>query len=281
MIDLFGLTGDTAPPKLEVLHRPAATPAGARPLLFVHGAYAGAWCWDEHFLPYFARQGFDSYALSLCGHGDSGGSLHMAGISDYVDDLRRTVARLPSEPVLIGHSMGGMVIQKYLEHHTAPAVALMAPVPSGGLGGSVLRLMTGDPWLFAQISLVHAGARDLVDVPTASRAVFSESLDPALREQYAARMQGESQRAVLDMTLTGLPRRWRMRIPPMLVMGAEDDALFSPAMIRRTAMSYGAEVLILPDMAHAMMLERDWQRAADALLAWLRRQPAVMQQENH
>jgi pimeloyl-ACP methyl ester carboxylesterase len=41
------------------------------PLLFLHGALADAWVWDEHFLPSFAAQGYDAHALSFRGHGTS------------------------------------------------------------------------------------------------------------------------------------------------------------------------------------------------------------------
>ena len=50
---------------LEVLcHTPAGV-ARETPLLFIHGAYTGAWCWDECFMPWFAEQGYSCYALSL------------------------------------------------------------------------------------------------------------------------------------------------------------------------------------------------------------------------
>ncbi|MFS8016801.1 putative alpha/Beta hydrolase [Helianthus anomalus] len=35
------------------------------PLVFVHGSFHAAWCWSEHWLPFFSENGFDSYALSL------------------------------------------------------------------------------------------------------------------------------------------------------------------------------------------------------------------------
>lgn len=35
------------------------------PLVFVHGSYHAAWCWAEHWLPFFSSSGFDSYAISL------------------------------------------------------------------------------------------------------------------------------------------------------------------------------------------------------------------------
>jgi pimeloyl-ACP methyl ester carboxylesterase len=54
----------------------------------------------------------------------SGGSL-----ADYVDDVKSVVRSLPSTPVLIGHSMGRFVVQKYLEANDAPAAVLIVSAP--------------------------------------------------------------------------------------------------------------------------------------------------------
>lgn len=42
---------------LELISHVPASPAHPVPLLFVHGAFVAAWCWDDHFLPYFAQRG--------------------------------------------------------------------------------------------------------------------------------------------------------------------------------------------------------------------------------
>jgi pimeloyl-ACP methyl ester carboxylesterase len=101
-------------PKLEVLSRAPTTSRNAPPLLFVHGAWHGAWCWDEHFLGYFSKRGFSAHAVSLRGHGESEGKerLRSVRLSDFVEDLTQTVDSLPATPILIGHSMGGFVVQK-------------------------------------------------------------------------------------------------------------------------------------------------------------------------
>jgi len=81
------------------------------PLLFVHGGYSDSWFWDAYFLPWFARQGYAAHALSLRGHGESGGhdSLFVVGLDDYAADVEHVMAELPAPPVLIGHSMGAAV----------------------------------------------------------------------------------------------------------------------------------------------------------------------------
>lgn len=267
----FFMGGLGTAPRLEILERHPGGASERTPLLFVHGAYAGAWCWDEFFLPYFAKRGFSAHALSLRGHGGSGGMhlLQTASLGDYVRDLERAVAGFDRPPVLIGHSMGGMVIQKYLERVPDAPTVLMASVPPQGLAQASLRLMMGEPWLLTQLSLLQALPPALVDLQTARKAIFSDDIPEAQLLRYIHRFQPESQRAIWDMTVANLPRRWRGESPRMLVLGAERDMLFSPDMVRETAASYRLDAEIFPNMAHAMMLERDWQAVAERIIDWL------------
>jgi pimeloyl-ACP methyl ester carboxylesterase len=56
---------------LEVIDKGSATESHPVPLLFVHGTWHAAWCWDEHFLDFFGDKGFRAVAVSLRSHGAS------------------------------------------------------------------------------------------------------------------------------------------------------------------------------------------------------------------
>src|ERR1700735_3012442 len=107
---------------LEVIDRGSCSESQRTPILFVHGANHEAWCWDEHFLDFFAGHGYRAVALSLRGHGGSPAKkpVNRCSIADYVDDLCSVVEGLPTAPILVGHSMGGFIVQKYLESRVAP-----------------------------------------------------------------------------------------------------------------------------------------------------------------
>lgn len=82
---------------IEVITRkPQQTSQRKTPILCVHGGFHGASCWDEYFLPYFEKQGFESYTLSLRGHGKSEGheNLNKWRIADYVIDLEQVISQL-------------------------------------------------------------------------------------------------------------------------------------------------------------------------------------------
>ena len=56
---------DLVSPKLEVISRLPSDPRSAPPILFVHGAWHAAWCWDEFFLSHFAAHGFEAHARAF------------------------------------------------------------------------------------------------------------------------------------------------------------------------------------------------------------------------
>jgi pimeloyl-ACP methyl ester carboxylesterase len=83
---------------LEVSIRKSEKPSEHPPLLFIHGAWHGAWCW-HNFLDYFHEKGFDCYAPSLCGHGKSENnkSLKTTRIDDYAENIKTIVDSILNE----------------------------------------------------------------------------------------------------------------------------------------------------------------------------------------
>ena len=91
-------------------------------------------------------------------------------------------------------------------------------------------------------------------------------------ERIYGRMQSESRRALMDMTWWGLPAFWRLARSQTLVLATARDALISPALTESTARLLNAEYRLLDAIGHALMLDARWERAAEALLAWLEEQ---------
>jgi pimeloyl-ACP methyl ester carboxylesterase len=257
--------------KLEVLaHRPDGG-SPHPPLLFVHGAYVGAWCWAEYFLPFFANHGYEAHAVSLRGHGASPGrdTLHAATIDDYVNDVALAAGELGRAPVLIGHSMGAIVLQRAARRCNARAMVLMAPVPPHGLGGSLLSLALRDPPLFFALNALQFGGADVSSLRRIRDYLFSASLTEAEVSRYLRRTQQESQRVLLELSW---PQYFWIASSvgvPALVLGAEKDAFFTTSMIDEAARFHGITPRIFPNMAHLMMLEPGWKDVATHIHAWL------------
>ena len=241
------------------------------PILFVHGAWHAAWCW-ENFLPYFADRGYAAYAVSLRGHGASEGRdglrWHSAAY-DYVADIVQVIQMMPQPPILVGHSMGGYVVQKYLETHQTAAGVLLASLPVSGLFGFAVRYGLRHPLSLLKSQLL-LNNWCLIETPElAQEAFFSPDMSAAEVERHFSRLQPESFRVTFEMMLLNLPRPDRVKTS-MLVLAAANDRVFSVTEEQATANAYGTEVVVFPDMAHDMMLEPSWQQVADRILGWLR-----------
>ncbi|MBK1726098.1 alpha/beta hydrolase [Halorhodospira neutriphila] len=267
-VDIEGPAGGGQAGRLELLHEEAAgTPRGAPPLLFVHGAFLGAWCWRVHYLPYFAERGYDAYAVSLRGHGGSGGrdEVATASLSDYADDLAEAVAAFDEPPVLIGHSMGGAVVDLALRRGVAASAAVfLATVPPTGLAPVGTQLMLTRPRLLWELGVLQGLGPGWVDIDEAQRLLFAQGLSPEALLEYTGRMQPESQLALAEM---GMPRwpQWRGVEVPVAVIGAEADLLIPPWLVRTTAWLYGVRPRWIPHAGHAAMLEPQWQRGAEVV----------------
>ena len=259
-------------PNLEVRARLPMQSLRKPPLLFVHGGYCDGWCWEPYFLPWFAARGYPSYALSLRGHGASGGgeSLFVASLDDYVADVERVRAGLPSPPILIGHSMGAAIVERLLDVAPVPGAALLAPVPPAGLGSVVSRLLAWQPEYL--VNLQRLDAPHLAgDVLAALRPMyFSSDVAPAILVEAVNHLCAESPRAILDLALSPSGgRSARTASVRPLVLGAEGDRIATPGDVRATALAYDTAAIIVPGLAHMMMLEMKWESVARPLLAWL------------
>lgn len=258
----------------ELIQHYPATPSQHPPLLFIHGILHGAWCYDEYFLPYCAAQGVHASALSLRGHGNSAltGALRWVSIADYVRDVRAASQQIEREtgraPVLIGHSMGGLIVQKYLEQYAAPAAVLLASVPVGGGLRAMLKEIVRWPLLMLATPLTF---RPFLNHAAAIRWSFFRADVPAAQlERWRQQLDEESFRAILDIILLSLPHPALVKPLPMLVINGAADRLFSDRDGQRTATAYQAAYVLIPAAAHDLMLDPAWQQAADSLLDWLK-----------
>jgi non-heme chloroperoxidase len=241
----------------------AGSPRGR--LLLVHGMWGGSWYWGR-WLRRFAEGGWDAWAVNLRGHHGSqpGTRVDGLGVMDYVADVRRCVEAL-GDAALVGHSLGGLVVQKVAEQRSLRAVVALTSAPPRGIlavrGPAFRRLAR-----YTGALLSGAGF-----VPTVAdtRALLFNNLAPELARDAHARLVPESGRVAREVALGRVAvDATRVRCP-VLVVGAARDAIAPAAISRRLAARYRAEYRELAGHAHMPMLEEGWEAVADDLLGWL------------
>ncbi|WAJ42804.1 alpha/beta fold hydrolase [Mycobacterium sp. Aquia_216] len=257
---------------LELIDKGQPSNEHPHPLLFVHGAFQGAWCWDVHFLDFFAERGFRVLAPSLRGHGSSPAdkALRLCSISDFVDDVSSIANTLAPQPIPIGHSMGGFVVQKYLETNDAPAGVLLASAPPRGHLRPMLRILRRHPWRCSKFA-VSGRVDHLVGTTTAGarELFFGDKASDELISATTARLQPDSTRAILlDMVALDLVKTARVNTP-LLVLGGEHDATYHPSDVRATARAYATQATFIPEIGHSMSVEPRWETVAERIASWL------------
>jgi pimeloyl-ACP methyl ester carboxylesterase len=254
---------------LEVIDKGSGSEAHPVPLLFVHGGWHSASCWGN-FLDFFADAGYRAAAMSLRGHGASPTSkrFHACSIADYVDDVRATADALGGRPVLIAHSLGGFVVQRYLENHEAPAAVLVASVPPQGVLGLAMRVWSRHPRISMRSLPVGNLAGFIGTAPLVREHLFCTTTPDDIVDSCAASVQSEAMRASLIDPLIRRVRSNRVSTP-MLVLGAEEDGLVTRAEVRATAQAYRTQPEFFSGMGHNMMLEPGWANVAERIRTWL------------
>jgi pimeloyl-ACP methyl ester carboxylesterase len=258
--------------KLEMISKYPLKSLHPTPLLFIHGTLHTAACWDVHFLDYFAEHGYAAHAVNLRGHGNSEGreKLRWTRIADFVEDVEIAVRQLPSPPILIGHSMGGFIIQHYLEDHDVPGAVLLSSASPFGLLPTAVRTARRQPWMFAKINLTLSLKPMLASPQLLGEAFFSNDLPDGLLMNYWKQTQDDSFMAFVDMVALDLPKPEKVKTP-VLVLGAGRDNMIGRREVEATARTYHTNAEIIPDVAHNSMLEQNWQAAAERILVWLER----------
>jgi len=163
-----------------------------------------------------------------------------------------------------------LVVQKYLENHDAPAAILVTPSPSEGMFWSGFWLPFMHPILMMKIAFYQDYSIMFATPQLAKKFLFAKDTDIEKIADYVKKFGKESYRANLEM-IFNLPRVEKIRTR-MLVLGAEEDALVTKRAIEKTACVYNADRKFFPKMGHDLMLEDNWQEAADFMIDWLGKQ---------
>jgi pimeloyl-ACP methyl ester carboxylesterase len=234
-------------------------------ILLVHGAWHGAWCWKD-FAVRLAECGHDVRVMQLRGHDQRSGRIWHR-VVDYVEDVRIAAAAFAEPPVLVGHSLGGVLVQKYLERHRAAAAVLLATIPAGGALSGMLRFVRRHPMILLSSTFSLSMRSFIRSAALVREFFFSPSTPEPIVASCMARLQDESFPALLDL----LRLEWRPPLEPLpvRVLAAGADGFLAPGDAQHIARAYGTTAEYFTGMGHDLMLDDGWENVADHVAGWL------------
>ena len=243
------------------------------PMLMVHGLMGGAWYFAK-WLEFFSARGHPAYALNLRGHHGSRPVADFGHVSlrDYVVDVQDAARGIAerhsgSTPILVGHSMGGLIMQKAAESLAPPALVLLSTVPPRGI------LLLSWPLMRRELNHVPAilMSRPIIPDPHDVIALFLNRVDPAEAASFIPRWAPASGRVGREITFGSIAVDPKRIACPMLVIAGADDVGIPARIQRKVARKYRATFRMYPGNAHFLIWEPGWDRIAADVASWLDR----------
>ncbi|MCE9521154.1 MAG: alpha/beta hydrolase [Alphaproteobacteria bacterium] len=250
----------------------------ASPVVMIHGAFCAGWAFDE-YRSLFEAHGVRVLAPTLRHHDTAPGArasreLGVTSVLDYAADIEAIVRELKEPPVLIGHSMGGLIAQIVATRLPVKALALLAPSAPWGI-------LPTSPWEVASAQgLYFAG--QFWNKPLRPEAWIAEShaldqLPAAQREAVFARFVPESGLATFEIMQWALDVRRASYVDasqitcPVLCVAGEFDRVNPPKTVAAIAKRHRerGHYHQVDGASHWLIGEPGWEKTARYVHAWL------------
>lgn len=264
----------------------------AETIMMIHGMWGGGWCW-ENFQRFFEDKGYRCVAPTLRFHDrDATGlpdpRLGTTSLVDYAEDLEHQIQQLQVLPILMGHSMGGLLAQILGSRGLAKALVLLTPAPPHGimaLKPSVIRSF----WS----GLTKWGFWRKPFRQTFDEAAFSmlNMMPPESRKTIFNTFVYESGRATSEIGFWFFDSKRAAGVDeskirsPILVVGGAQDRITPVSVTRKVAEKYKGVSTYreFTDHAHWVIGEPGWEAIAEFVAGWLHqvvREPASQHMQN-
>jgi pimeloyl-ACP methyl ester carboxylesterase len=250
---LAGFPGIEAGPKSE---RP--------PLLFVHGAFVT----HESFRPwvqYFAERGWHAVAASRRGRAGLPPERAIGvTIADYVDDTLKMVEALSEKPIVIGHSLGGLIAQKLAELGKARALVLMSSAPAAMLTAQPVALPTYLPMM----PKIMTG-RPIKPTRRGCTTIALNRMPAEACPILHAQLVHESGKVYREMIFGSFKVDFSKIDCPAMVLSGVQDRIVAPKLVEWTAARLGVPARLYKEHAPWLLEEAGWERIASDVASFL------------
>jgi pimeloyl-ACP methyl ester carboxylesterase len=261
--------------------------ANLTPVLFVHGAWLSSGSW-ENFATYFGNRGYpvsapewprkDGDVDKLRADADA---LEGLGLTEIVDHYEKEIRALDEQPVLIGHSFGGLIVELLLDRGLGRAGVAMSPAPPKGILVLPFSSLKAAAPALAHPSRWHGVVPLTLEEFTYGFVnTFSPEAAKAAYEKYAVPETGQ-------IFYEAGFANFRLHPPtevhfknddraPLLIVGATKDNTVPASLARKQYDKYGkaaaqTDYIEFEGRPHLLMVADGWEEVAAATESWIAR----------
>ena len=247
-------------------------------IVMIHGMFVGSWCWDP-YRSYFEQRGYRVITPTLRYHDRPLSSppdpmMMETGVLDYVADVEKVIRTLDQQPIIIGHSMGGLIAQILASKGLAKSAILIAPAVPRGINPIT---WTGIKSFWMNRQRFGHWREPLR--PTFEGAVYSSLylLPPDEQKKVFEKFTYESPKAAWEISFWYFDRQKvtyvdeaKVTCPVLTVVGAQ-DRLTPPGIARKIHDKYKAVSTYreFERHSHFIIAESGWEEVAKSIEAWI------------
>ncbi|MFT4201262.1 alpha/beta hydrolase [Gordonia sp. (in: high G+C Gram-positive bacteria)] len=218
-------------------------------VLLIHGTWGSSASWD-YVTDELTKRGYNVHAPTLPGHGKASeidvdamaAEVSKLGLEDYVDYLQKLVGEMATEPIIVGHSLGGLIAQLLAVKVASPALILIGTAPAAGVFAQYpTTTVLWSPYLFTWLR-----SKPMFPVSKKSWDKYIANELPAdLSDEFYAELCAESGKVYRQMALWPFDGQKQAKVDfeaitePVLVIAGEKDKCCLPAMNKATVRRYG------------------------------------------
>lgn len=256
----------------------------SKTIFMIHGMWGGAWYW-HNYKNFLERKGYKCVVTTLRHHDvapEAGPhpDLGTTSLLDFADDLEAEIRQLDEKPIIMGHSMGGLLAQILASRGLAELLVLITPASPAGivaLTPSVVKSFKSvlTTWQFWKKPI-------RLSFDEAVYALFH--MLPLEQQKHAYGQMGyESGRAAFEIGYWPLDTRKATKVPtakvkcPILLIAAQEDRITPASVQRKTADKYKELVTYreFPNHAHWVVEEAGWEKIVGYVADWLDKKAKV------
>jgi non-heme chloroperoxidase len=254
----------------------------AETIFMIHGMFAGAWVWSN-FKGFFEAKGYRCVTPTLRYHDINhdinqskapNPQLGTTSLLDYADDLEREIRQLGVQPIVMGHSMGGLLAQMLGSRGLAKALVLLTPGSPSGIMALKLSMIRAFLSAFTKWGFWRNPMR-----LTFNEAVYStfHLLLPEEQRALYNKFGYESGRAGCEIGFWLFDAKRASRVDesnvtcPVLVIAGAEDRMLPASVVRKVARKYKAVSTYkeFTNHAHWVLGETGWEVITEYISVWL------------